>query len=168
MNNCPVHSFMNPCNTRGMLWQLFLWVLHVVTQYFSHYTFDYKKYNTYNKQVTKTYTSASSHEMVHIHTWQMFVKYTSHGNADLESLFTFQSNTKIYKYLVTRSIPHLTHSNAVMRSPYMQAEVTVPGMNFTPIHTLIGITPWWITCRVEIWSFFLRRTKKICHNKTDK
>jgi len=50
----------------------------------------------------------------------------------------------------------------------MQAEVTVPGVNFATIHTLIGITPWWITCRVEIWSFFLRRTKKICHSNTEK
>jgi len=32
----------------------------------------------------------------------------------------------------------------------VQAEVTVPGVNFTPIHTLIGITPWWIIWRTEI------------------
>ena len=33
-------------------------------------------------------------DVVCIHIGQMFVKYTSHGNADLENLFTFQPHKK--------------------------------------------------------------------------
>lgn len=43
----------------------------------------------------------------------------------------------------------------------MLSSCTVPAVNFTPNHTLIGIQPWWMTCSSEMCSFFLCSTKKI-------
>ena len=37
-----------------------------------------------------------------------------------------------------------------------------PGVKRTPNQTLIGIIPWWTTCRSEMCSSFLRSTKKNC------
>lgn len=39
---------------------------------------------------------------------------------------------------------------------------TLPGVNLTPNHTLMGMQPWWITWRVDTCSNFLWRTKKNC------
>jgi len=35
-----------------------------------------------------------------------------------------------------------------------------PGVNRTPNQTLIGIIPWWMTCKTDTCWYFFRRTKK--------
>lgn len=43
----------------------------------------------------------------------------------------------------------------------LMVAATLPGVNFTPNHTDIGIIPWCITCNADTWSYFFLSTKKM-------